>query len=175
MSGTRRTTATLALLGLLIQGLLPAMAAEPATLEGTVQIPCDPSKVADIASVYLRARSGGAITTLPVDPETGAFRGTELTEGEYEVFTLGIDGLPMTPEPKPLALVAGPNQIVVSIEPPGCGEQAADPDGDPAKKAGKNKKGLEDWKITAIYAGVIGAIVLAVDTDTDEEPPASPF
>jgi hypothetical protein len=170
MSGTRRKTATLALLGLVFQGLLPAMAANPATLEGTVQIPCDPSMVGDVASVYMRALSGGAITTIPVDPETGAFRSPELTEGEYEVFAMGLDGLPLTPEPKKLVLVAGANQIVVSIRPPGCDEQAADP----GKKAGKNRKGLEDWKMTLIYAGAITAIVLAVDTDAEEEP-ASPF
>lgn len=170
MHGTRRAAAALAVLAMVFQGLLPALAAESATVKGTVQIPCDPSMVAEVISIYVKPESGGSVTMIPVDPSTGEFLGTELVEGTYELLPLGADGQPLVPEPKQLVLAAGDNEIVVSIEPPGCGEQAADPAGEQDTKLPKTKKGLKDWQLSLIYVGVVIAIVLAVDTNADDEP-----
>lgn len=170
MHGTRRAAATLAVLAMVVQGLLPALAAEAATIKGTVQIPCDPSMVAEVVSVYVMPEAGGSVTMIPVDPSTGEFVSTDLVEGTYELLPLGADGQPLVPEAKELVLVAGANEIIVSIEPPGCGEQVADPAGEQGTQPPKTKKGLKDWQLSLIYVGVVIAIVLAVDTDSDDDP-----
>ena len=174
MHRTPRSTAVAASIALLIHVALPALAATGATIEGTVQIPCDPSMVGEVVLVQVRAVSGGSLTTIPVDAETGTFRSPELTEGEYELLALGADGKPLTPEPKKLLLGAGVNEILVSLRPPGCGEQVTDSAGGREKKFYKNKKGLKDWQLTLIYVGVVTGIVLAVDNEADDEESASP-
>lgn len=174
MHRTSRSTAMLALIALVVPGLLPALATTTATIEGTVQIPCDPSMVGEVVSVQVRPVGGGSVTTIPVDPSSGTFRSPELTEGEYELLALGADGEPLTPEPKKLLLGAGVNQILVSLRPPGCVEQGADPAGGRKKKFYKNKKGPKDWKLTLLYVGAITAIVLAVDNEASDEESASP-
>ena len=100
------------------------------------------------------------------------------------------------PDPKRRLLSSGVNTVVLSMQPPGCGEQDLDRDGVPdavdscpmsppgtavgadgcplqGEEPPGNKRGLKDWHITLIYLGVVGVIVLALDGDDEE--PASPF
>jgi hypothetical protein len=175
---------------------LTTLAVEEATIEGTVQVPCDPSRVSDIALVQIWTVSGELAATVEVDSSTGMFRGAGLTEGEYEVIAIGADGEPLSPKPMSLLLRAGPNTVVLSMQPPGCGEQDSDFDGVPdamdscpssppgtavgtdgcssegERKPGK-KDGLKAWQLTLIYVGVVGVIILALYDDDEER--ASPF
>ena len=190
-----RMTAVVTMSVVVFHCSLPTLAATGATIEGTVKIPCDPSRVSEVASVQMRPLSGGSAATVAVDASTGTFLGSGLTEGEYELIAIGADGKPMSPEPKRLLLHNGSNMVVLSMQPPGCGEQDSDRDGvsdamdscpdsppgtavgtDGCPLQGKNKHGekrvLKDWHLTLIYFGVVGAVILAVNDDDD---PASPF
>lgn len=161
---TSRTTAVATTIAVMVHCLLPAWAATEATIEGTLKMPCDPSRVSEVASVQVRPVSEGSPATVPVDPTTGEFRIPGLTEGEYDLVVIGSDGMPLSPEPERLVLRAGVNKVVFSLEPPGCGET------EPTRE--KKKDGLEDWHLTLIYFGVVGAAVIALDND---EKRASPF
>ena len=165
-----RTTAAVTMVAVVFHCSLSTLAVTDATIEGTVAVPCDPSRVSEIASVQIRPVSGEPAATVDVDSSTGKFHSAGLTEGEYEV--------------------------IVSMQPPGCGEQDSDLDGIPdtvdscpnsppgtavgidgcpsqdGKKSGK-KDGLKDWHLTLIYVGVVGAIILALDDD-DRERQGSP-
>jgi hypothetical protein len=154
-----RTTAVVTMIAVVFQCFLPALAATGPTLEGIVQIPCDPSRVSEVASVRMQPVSGETAATVAVDPSTGAFLSPELTEGEYELTAIGADGNPLAFEPTKVLLASGANKVVLSLEPPGCGEN---PDA---------KNGLKDWHLTLIYVGVVAAIILALD---DDESPGSP-
>lgn len=160
-----RTIAVVTVIALVFHGSLPTLAANGATIEGTVKILCDPARLSEVASVQIRPVSGGPATTIAVDSSTGAFLSPGLTEGEYELIVIGTDGNPMSPEPERFLLRGGVNTVVLSVQPPGCGEQDADPlQGE--KKPGK-KRSLKDWHLTLIYAGVVAAVVLAVSDDED--------
>jgi hypothetical protein len=175
---------------------LSTSAATGATIEGIVEIPCDPSRVSEVASVQIRPVSGGSATAVTVDSSTGKFVVPELTEGEYELIAIDADGKPLSPEPKRLLLSNGLNTVILSMQPPGCDERDSDRDGvsdamdscpnsppgtavgtDGCPLQGKQnsgqKGGLKDWHLTLIYFGVVGAIVIALDDD--DEDPASPF
>lgn len=165
MIRSSRTISVLAAIALMLQLSLPAWAAPGATLEGTVKIPCDPSRLGDVASVMIRPVSGGAASTVVVDPATGGFSGSELSEGAYELVVVGVDGVPLSPEPTALSIVDGPNEVVLTLQPPGCGE--------PGSESARGK-GLEDWQFTLIYVGAVGAIAALLNFDEDEAP-ASPF
>jgi hypothetical protein len=190
------TTAVVTVVALALQCSLPTLAATGATIEGTVEIPCNPSRVSEVISVQIRSVSGESASTVAVDSPDGTFRISGLEEGEYELIAIGVDGKPLSPEPKRLLVSNGLNTVVLSMQPPGCGEQDSDRDGVPdsmdscpesppgtavgddgcpledQKKPG-GKRGLKDWQITLIYVGVVGLIVLAVGTDDEE--PASEF
>lgn len=170
-----RTTALATTIAVLFQLAVPALAAN-ATLEGTVELPCDPARVGEVAVIQLRPASGGPGRTADVDSSTGKFVIPDLTEGEYTLFAIGVDGQSMSPEPKKLTLAAGSNQIVLSFEPPGCGERAEAQDIEGKKKA-RGKSGLKDWHLTVMYFGVVTAIALVVynDDDDDDEDSASPM
>ncbi len=163
-----RTTAAVTMIALVLHGSLPALAATGATIEGTVQVPSDPSRVSEVASVRIRPVSGGAAATVTVDPSTGAFRGPGLTEGEYELVAIGTDGEPLSPEPKRLLLRNGLNRVALSMQPPG----SSDPQG--AKKPRKKAR-LKNWHLTLIYVGVVAVIILALeDDDEDRASPVEP-
>jgi hypothetical protein len=151
----------------------PALLAETeATIYGTVEIPCDPSRIREVALVYIRPVSGEGMTTVVVDPSTGEFRGSGFTAGEYEFVVIGEDGQPLVPEPTKLTVAEGMNSVILTMEPPGCGEEGTDPaagEGQPGKK-----QGLKDWQLTLIYVGVVGAVIFALSQDDDDERPASP-
>jgi hypothetical protein len=166
-----RATAVATMIAMTFHGSLPALAST-ATLQGTVETPCDPSRVGDVVAVQMRPVSGGSVATAVVDPSTGKFVIADLTAGEYELLAIGADGQPLSPETKRLTLVDGPNPVVLSLQPPGCGEQVSDGDG--GKKAGGGAA-LETWQLTLIYVGVVGAVILALDALDDDEDPASPF
>jgi hypothetical protein len=196
MSWIPRTFSVFVIIAVVVHCSLPAVAANGATIQGTVKTPCDPSRASDVVSVQIRRVPGGSAATAVVDSSTGAFRLSGLTEGEYELIAIGTDGEPLSPEPKKLVLVSGLNTIVLSMQPPGCGDQDADGDGVPdaldscpdtppgeavgtdgcpvqgGKRPG-GKRGLKDWQVTLVYLGAIGAIVLALDAIDEEE--ASPF
>jgi hypothetical protein len=166
-----RTTAVATIVAVVFHGSLSTLAAPEATIKGTVEVPCDPSRVSEVAVVYIRPVSGGAVATVVVDSTTGKFHGAGFTEGEYEFIVIGTDGKPLSPEPTKLVLQEGLNAVVLSMQPPGCGEQEADP-GQSATTP-REKDGLKDWQLTLIYVGVVGGVILAL-SDDDEEP-ASPF
>jgi hypothetical protein len=146
---------------------LSTLAATEATVVGTVEVPCDPSRVSEVALVHIRPVSGEAVTTVTVDSSTGKFRSPGFTAGEYEFIVIGADGKPLSPEPTRLVLVDGLNSVVLSMQPPGCGEQGSGP------AQGEKKDGLKAWHLTLIYVGVVGAIILALHDDDEEQ--ASPF
>ena len=189
-----RTTAVLTMIAMVFHYSLPTLAAT-ATIEGTVEVPCDPSRVSEVAVVQIRPVSGGSAATVAVDSSTGTFLIEDLTEGEYELIAIDADGQPLSPEPKRLTLLEGSNPVLLSMQPPGCGEQDSDRDGvsdavdscpntppgtavgvdgcpSQGKKKPGGKGGLKDWHITLIYFGVVGAVIVALD---DDEDPASPF
>jgi hypothetical protein len=165
MIRSSRATAILATIALVFQLSLPAWAAPGTTLEGTVQIPCDPSRLDEVASVLIRPVSGGADAIAAVDPATGEFSAADLTAGVYELVVIGTDGVPLSPEPTNLAIVEGPNQVALNLQPPGCGEQDAE---------SVQGKGLKDWHVALIYFGGLGALAALLTVDS-EESPASPF
>ncbi len=191
-----RTTAVVTMVAVVFHCSLSTLAVTEATIEGTVAVPCDPSRVSEIASVQIRPVSGEPAATVDVDSSTGKFHSAGLTEGEYEVIAIGADGKPLSPKPMSLLLRAGSNTVVLSMQPPGCGEPDSDLDGVPdtvdscpdtpsgttvgtdgcpsqdGKKSGK-KDGLKDWHLTLIYVGVVGAIIFALDDD-DRERQGSP-
>jgi hypothetical protein len=188
-------TAIATTIALLLHVSLPALASTETTLEGTIETPCDPARVADVAFLHIRPVAGGAPDTVPVDSSTGAFVVTGLTAGEYELVALGSDGRPVSTKTASVQIQEGANRVALSMEPPGCGQPDADGDGVPdaadacpdsppgtavgtdgcaaqgGTKTGGREGGLADWHITLIYFGVIGAIILALD---DDEGPASP-
>jgi hypothetical protein len=193
MYGVSRTIAVMTTVAVVFSGSLPTLAAAEATIEGTVKVPCDPSRVSDIALVHLRPVAGGTTKTVLVDSSTGEFSESGLTEGEYEVVAIGGDGKPLSPEPMSLQLVAGTNTVVLSMQPPGCGEQDSDLDGVPdaadacpdtptgtavgtdgCPSTGGKKPGPKPWKLSLIYAGVVAGLILVLYDDDDEEQ-ASPF
>jgi hypothetical protein len=192
-----RTTAVVTLIALVFHCSLSTLAATGATIEGTVQTPCDPSKVSEVGSVRIQPVSGGAATTVAVDPSTGKFLVSELTEGQYELIAIGADGEPLSPEPQKLLLREGSNKIILSMRPPGCVEQDSDgdgisdefdacPDSPPGTEVGADgcplkgttepvkKKVLEDWKITLIYFGVVGVVAFALGDGEDGASPSRP-
>lgn len=156
------TTAVVAMIVLIFHGFVPTAAQTEATIEGVVETPCDPSRRTEIASVRIRPVSGGSATTVAVDPSTGAFRSSALTASEHELTAIGVDGKPLSVEPTRLPLSEGPNRVLLSLQPPECGEQ----------EEGGGKTGLKNWQLTLIYFGAIGAVILVV---SDDEEPASPF
>ena len=192
-----RTVSIVTVVALVFYCSFPALAVTETTIEGTVKIPCDPSRVSDVAAVQICAVSEGSIETVIVDPSTGAFRVSNLTEGEYKLVVIGIDGKPLSPEPMTSLIREGLNTIVLTMQPPGCGEPDSDLDGVPdtvdacpdtpsgtavgadgcpspdGEQSGK-KAGPKDWHLTLIYVGVVAAVILALDDD-DVERPASPF
>jgi hypothetical protein len=198
MNRTPRIAATATMVALVLHGFVPGWASTGASIEGSVQIPCDPSRVAQVAVVQIRPVAGGAVTTLTVDSSTGEFATAEVPEGEYDVFAIGTDGQPLSREPKRLVLASGPNKVFLTFQPPGCGEPDSDYDGvpdaadacpdsprgaevgtdgcpTPGKKGSGRKSGLEDWQMSLIYFGVVGVIAVAVaNDDDDDEDPASP-
>ena len=169
-----RSTAVLTMVAVVLHCSLPALAASEARIDGTVEVPCDPSRVAEVALVHIRPVSGDAVTTVLVDPTTGKFNAQGLTDGEYDFIVIGGDGEPLTPEPTRLVVHGGVNAVVLSMEPPGCGEQASE--GVPAGTTPGEKKRLKDWQLSLIYVGVVGVLILAMQDDDDERPasPSSP-
>jgi hypothetical protein len=190
-----RTTALVTATAVVFHCSLPALAQAEATIEGTVKIPCDPPRVREVTSVEIRPVSGGSATTVAVDSSTGTFRGSGLTEGEYELMAFDAEGLPLSREPKRLLLSAGTNTVVLSMEPPGCGDPDFDRDGVPDSRdacpttppgmvvgadgclveESAGSGGLKDWHLTLIYVGAVGVAVLLLNDDDDDEAPASPF
>jgi hypothetical protein len=173
-----RATALVTVIAMVAQLSVPALAANEVTVEGTVQIPCDPSLVSEVALIQLRPVSGGTGRTVPVDSSTGKFDIPDLTEGEYELIAIGVDGQPLSPEAKKLTLGAGSNQVVLSFDPPGCGEPVAEGDEAPdaeGKKKPRRKSGLKDWHLTLMYFGVVTAAALILYDDDDDEDQASPM
>jgi hypothetical protein len=170
-----RTIALLIVIVLVLPGLPTTRAETGATLEGFVRIPCDPSRLSEVVAVRVQPRSGDSATTLPVDPSTGRFVGQGLSEGEYELVALDSEGQPLNQKSTTLLLESGPNAVVLTLEPAGCGEPASQ-QGSGASGAGTSgaKRSLKDWQLTLIYFGVVGAVILALNYDEDEEP-ASPF
>ena len=158
-----RMSAVVTMIAVVFHCSLPTLAAPEATIEGTVEVPCDPSRIGEVASVQIRPVSGGSTTTVAVDSSTGAFVSPGLAEGEYELIAIGADGKRLSPEPKRLSVHDGLNSVVLSMQPSGCGEQEKTPGA---------KGGLKQWQVTLIYLGVIGAVVFALN---DDEDPASPF
>ena len=193
MHWASRTTAVVTMVAVVFQfSLSPLAATEEARIEGTVTVPCDPSRVSGIASLVIRPVSGEPPAIAEVDPSTGEFRIAGMTEGEYEVIAIGADGTPLSPNPMSLLLIAGLNTVVLSMQPPGCGGQDSDLDGVPDTSdscpdsppgtavgtdgcagEGKKKDGLKAWQLTLIYVGVVGAVILALYNDDEEQ--ASPF
>ena len=167
MNWISRTTAVVTLVAVVFHGSLSTLAATGATIEGTVEVPCDPSRVSEVAFVLVQPVSGGSPLTVDVDPSTGKFHSPEWAEGEYELVAIGLDGLPLTPEPTRVGLQNGPNAVVLSLQPPGCDEPA-----EGEKKPGE-KGGLKAWQLTLIYVGVVGVAILALYNDDEEQ--ASPF
>ncbi|MBT8403563.1 MAG: hypothetical protein KJP18_06880 [Gemmatimonadetes bacterium] len=165
MIRSSRATAVLATIALVFQLSLPAWGAPGTTLEGTVRIPCDPSRLGEVASVLIRPASGGADVISAVDPATGGFSGADMTAGVYELVVIGTDGVPLSPEPTNLAIVEGPNEVVLNLQPPGCGEQGSE---------SAQGKGLKDWHVALIYFGALGALAALLTVDS-EEGSASPF
>ena len=194
MNWIPRSTAVLTIFAVIFHSSFLSLAANGATIEGVVKIPCDPSRVSDVAIVQIRPVVEGAVTSVAVDPSNGTFVGSGLAEGEYELFAIGTDGKPLSPEPQKLLLKDGPNTVILSMQPPGCGEQDSDFDGvadsldscpdsprgtavgtDGCALPGKAKSGrpLKDWQVSLIYFGVVGGVILALDDDDEE--PATPF
>lgn len=168
MHRNSRMTTVVTLIAVAAYGLLPALAAGEVSVRGTVEIPCDPSRLGEVVSVSIRLVPDGTPVTVPVDPETGVFGAKRLTPGEYELFALDADGQPLSPEPLRLGLAEGVNAVKLELSPPGCEEQAQD---EPLKK--RRNKRLEDWQITLIYFGAIGALAIALD-DEDSASPMMP-
>jgi len=166
MNRVARTIALVTVIAVAFPGFPSTRAATGANLQGIVQIPCDPSRLSEVAAVRLQPASGGSATTVVVDPSTGRFVGRELAEGKYELVALGADGEPLMQESTKVSLDAGPNTVILALEPAGCGEPGQE-------GGGVSKGGLKDWQLTLIYFGVVGAVILAL-SDDDEEP-ASPF
>jgi hypothetical protein len=169
MYGNLRTTAAVTMIAMVLHCSLPALAATGVRLEGTVEIACDPSRVSDVTSVQIQPVSRGAAVTVAVDPLTGKFSSPELTEGEYELTAIGADGKPLSPEPKKLLLRNGLNEVVLSMQPPGCVAQGSDGEVQSGEKPGN--KDVKNWHLTLIYLGVVGAVILLL---SDDEDPASP-
>lgn len=158
-------TALTTVIALVFYCSVPSLAAPGATLEGTVKTPCDPSRVSDVVALRVQPVSGGPVTTVVIDASTGAFASPELDPGEYEITSIGVDGAPLSAEPTRLTLVEGVNPIVLSLNPPGCGE--------PEAPATGKKGSIKGWQASLIYLGVVaGAVVLL---SNDDEEPASPF
>lgn len=171
MSSCRlRTNALVTALAVLLQGSIASFAADGATLEGRVEVPCDPSRVSEVAAVRIRPAEGGAPITVPVYGESGDFLGAGMSAGEYVLDAIDADGNALTPEPKRLVLQEGANQVVLSFEPPGCDETAGD--AKPGPPQGR-RGGFPEWKLSLIYVGAVGALALALDDRGDE--PISPF
>jgi hypothetical protein len=186
-----RTIAVATVLAVVFYSSVPALAAPGATITGTVEIPCDPSRVSEVVSVQIRPVPDGPVVTAAVDAPSGRFLKSGLTEGEYDFMVIGADGDPLSPEPKRLQLREGWNEVILSMQPPGCGEQDLDRDGvpdsvdscptsPPGTVVGKDgclvqgeQGGLKDWQLTLIYVGVVGAAILVLDLGDEE--PASPF
>jgi hypothetical protein len=162
-----RTTAVATMIALAVHCCLPALATDGATIEGTVQTPCDPSKVGEVASVQIQPVDGGSATTVPVDPSNGSFALGSVTEGEYELIAIGVDGEPLSLEPMKFTVVGGLNKVFLTMRPPGCDEQ--EPDRGKQKPRKGKKDGLENWQITLIYFGVVGLVALALDDDDDDD------
>jgi hypothetical protein len=192
-----RTVSVVTAVALVSYCSFPALALTETTIEGTVKIPCDPSRLSDVAAVQIWSVSEGSIETVIVDSSTGAFRSSNLTEGEYKLIVIGADGKPLSPEPMTSLVREGLNTIVLTMQPPGCGEPDSDLDGVPdtvdscpdtssgtavgadgcpsqdGEKSGK-KDGPKGWHLTLIYIGVVAAVILVLDDD-DGERPATAF
>jgi hypothetical protein len=59
------------MIAIVFHSSLPALAAGGATVEGTVAVPCAPSRVSEVVSVRIRPVSGGAVAAVAVDPTNG--------------------------------------------------------------------------------------------------------
>ena len=167
MNWISRTTAVATLVAVVIHGSLSPLAATGATIDGTVEVPCDPSRVSEVALVIVQPVSGGSPLTVDVDPSTGEFHSSEWKEGEYDLVAIGADGQPLTPDPTRVVLQNGRNAVVLSLQPPGC-EKTAEGEQQPGEKGG-----LKAWQLSLIYVGVVGAVILALYNDDEEQ--ASPF
>jgi hypothetical protein len=170
MNRISRTIAVVAMVAVLFHGSVSTLAAET-TIDGIVEVPCDPSRVSEVAFVLVRPVSGESVTTVIVDSSTGRFRESGFTPGDYDFVVIGMDGKPLVPEPTKLEVVEGLNAVVLTMQPPGCGEQGSV--GAPGEEKPGEKKSLKDWQLSLIYVGVVGAIILAL-YDDDDEPASSP-
>jgi hypothetical protein len=171
MNRIARSIALVTAIAVTVPGFLSTLAAAGASLDGIVQIPCDPSRLSEVAAVRLQPVAGGSATTVVVDPATGKFVAEDLAEGEYKLVAVGLEGDPMGTGS--LSVTAGDNTIILTLEPPGCVASDAAVEGAADTPAAGGKAGLKDWQLTLIYVGAVGAVILAL-SDDDEEP-ASPF
>jgi hypothetical protein len=169
-----RTIALVTVIVMALSGLPATWAETGATLEGFVRIPCDPSRLSEVAAVRVQPASGGSATTVDVDPSTGRFVAQGLTEGTYELIALDAEGQPLNQKSTTLVLETGPNPVVLNLEPAGCGQASPQGDGTSGAGAAGGQRSLKDWQLTLIYFGVVGVVILALSDDEDEEP-ASPF
>lgn len=169
-----RKTAIVIMIAVGFQAPVSAMAATGATIEGTIEIPCDPSRVKEVASIRITPVSGGESVTVPADPSTGVFVAPGLSEGAYDLQALGTEGLSLSPGPTRVLARSGLNTLLVSMRPPGCGGLDTDRNGVLNAGAGGSRQagntvGLKMWQNMLIVAGFLAVAVVAHENRDDAD------